>query len=242
MVESSEITGLVKLKTIVANVMSDMNDYSPRGYNRLLNYAIRGIKELRLFAGGNNVKEVELDVSAVNVVTLPTDFLYYVEVGIPYRGRMWSFTKDGRLLQPTGEADGIQTYSTGESAQVGDNQFVSGYGVKGGRNSFYFKFDLQNNRMILNGVNNLSKVRLVYTSTGIDSDGKTLVPKVYEEAIIAYIHWRRKQHDPQINRADKQDAFSWWNDEYEKVLTAKSATLEEMMDAVYSSILQTIKR
>lgn len=242
MIQSTEITGSTNLKSIVANVITDTNDYTLKGYNRYLNYSIRGMKELSIFNGKDFYKEVELTINDVGCITLPSDFLDYMAVGVKYRGKLWTFTKKDGLVSPNGESCGVEAYDDDEEYAISGNRWVCGYGVEGGSNSFYFKIERKNNRIVLNGVESYTKVRLRYKSSGVSLDGATIVPKIYEEFLIAYIHWRAMQFDKGHTVADKELAKRNFNDEYEKLTNALSPKIDEWYDAIYSGYTQSLKR
>ena len=240
----AELSGLITLKDVVNNVFVDLGDEARKAeYARLLQFAIRGYGELRQFHL-KQVKEVSLTISDINTVDLPDDLSSFISIGMALNGRMWTFTKDDKILTPDGVECGEPTLNEddGEGVAVGDGNYVSGYGVPGGRNVAYYRMDYENHRIILNQDLNTTTVRLRYISSGVSLDGETYLPKAALECMLAWVHWRRIVRSTKYSRIDKQEAERLYYDEVEKLREITGTSLEEFYDAIYETIMQTAKR
>lgn len=237
----NNIKGAVTLKNIVANVQNDMNDYSSGNYKRLMQFAIRGLKELNIFHL-DNVTTARLDVSDINTVTLPNDFLNFIAVGVPYRGKLWTFTENKLLIIPQSMDCGVDEIDVdyGEGVDISEEGWYLGYGTRGGKNDYYLKKDFINNRIILSGFNS-TWVILKYISTGVKNYEETYVPGIAQETLIAYVHHRRKLHDRKFSATERYEAKQEYLYEVEKLELAQMPSVDEMYDVIYSTFVQTMK-
>ena len=240
---TSNIKGVVSLKSIVSNVLLDLGKDGDMGeYLRYLNWGIRVLKELNLFHV-RVVQTIQLSMTDIKTVTLPDDFLMFVSLGIPVNGRMWYFTKDDKLIMPQSEECALETLEDddGEGVVIGDGRDYYGYGLPGGRNEYYYRLDLPNNRIVVNGFPR-SKVILTYVGTGIKMGEETMVLKVMEEALIAGIHNMRDRRDRSVPMNHKIHSEEIYNQEVEKLRFVQGPTLDEICDAIYKTYYQSIKR
>jgi hypothetical protein len=208
----------------------------------LLQLAIRGFKTLNLH-GGLVFEQEWLTLNQVNAIPYPRDCTKIISVGIPYRGRLWTFTYEGRLVAPLSEEDGVEKIdiTKGEDRTIGDGNFADGYGVPGGLNKVYVKFDEENRRVIVNGFAG-TQAYVTYKSTGVSLNEQTLVPAVAEEALIAWVQWQSILYKPGVNANDKQFAEKHFNRMYDAMLDTKTPPLDVLYDALYKGYTQTPKR
>jgi hypothetical protein len=240
----ADTNGLITLKDVVVNTMMDLGPEAQKAeYFRFMQWAIRGFGELKQFHL-NYVKEVTLDITDINTVILPPDYVNFVSIGIGINGRMWTFTKDNTIISPEGESCGAEAFTdeNGEGVSIGDGGYVSGYGVPGGRNMAYYKLDLQNNRIILDQNLSRTSVKLKYITSGINLDGPTYIPLMARECLIAWVHWKRVQHNRNYTRGEKDDAKMDYYEEVEKLRDLTGPTLEQIYDAIAETWIQTAKR
>jgi hypothetical protein len=241
--KTNNLKGYTTLKEVVLNTLSGMgNKGNMQYYFPFLQFAIRGYKKLNLFHLPLT-KVVYLPMSDINTITLPDDYLSFLAVGIPYKGRIWTFTKDQGLVAPDSTDCGIQVLDSteGETVVKGDTESLTAYGLQGGVNEYYYKIDLANNRIIINGLT-ARTCTLAYVSTGISMSGTTFIPKIAEEALIAFVHWQRVQYDDDVPMGVKKDYEEQFTKGCNELEYASMPTIEELYDAVYQSFYQSAKR
>ena len=90
----------------------------------------------------------------------------------------------------------------------------------------------------------LIEATLIYKSTGINFDGETFIPKVAEEALIAFVHFQEALNEPNMTRATLAMVGMRKQEWQQAVTDMEIATLrmDDLMDAVYSTIYQGVKR
>jgi len=238
------LKGYTTLKEVVLDVINGMGKRANmQYYYKFLQFAIRGYKKLNLFHMPMG-KVAYLDVSDLNTIILPADYLSVIAVGVPYKGRIWTFTKDQMLVSPDSIDCGEDAIDTdeGEGVTKGSTEMLNGYGSAGGVNEVYFKVDLPNNRIILNGIIPNDKVTLSYISTGISMSETTFIPKIAEDALIAFVHWQRVQYDDDVSMSMKKDYEEQYYKAVNEIEYATMPTLDELYDAVYAAFYQTAKR
>lgn len=237
------LDGYTTLKAIVANIRNEEGDFTARYYNRLMQLAIRVYKDLKV----TTIKTYDkkwLTVTDINTVNLPSDFVKLIGIGVPYNGEMWTLTKNNGLIPPLSESSGIEAIDSdrGENQTIdgGDHPYMA-YAAPPGQNKYYYKMDTESDRIILNGDVG-SEVLLAYISTGVSLSQDTLIPKIAEEAIIAGIFWYRIRRDRDATQFDKVNYKKIFNDEFEKLKFAQAPTIDDMYDAIISTMFQGIKR
>jgi hypothetical protein len=241
MYQETGIKSYVSLKEIVYTVKDEQKEYSLRGYTRLLGFAIRGLKELSLQYPKDNIKEISISVNDNGIIPLPKDFLDLIAIAAPIYGVGWTFTKKSEMVSPLGEECGVAANNSDESHDIGDFGDYGAYGIPGGQNHYYFKLERGNNRIVVNGNIPNSSARLIYKATNVSMASETIVPKIYEEFLIAYVKEKDVRGDKKANQYDKESARRDKNDEYEKLITSTLPTLDEWYDAIYSTFYQTAK-
>ena len=231
------------LSTIIDNVLSDQDSYAKESnWKRYFQWGVRGFKQLQLFSLPMD-QAIDLPVqSGVRCVVLPSDFIKFTAIGITRGNRFHAFTLKPDL-QPTlnyvcGMPEQVTQQITPNIHRAAGYQFD--YAEGGGKNFWYYKEDYPNNRILIDGAP-LTEATLIYTSTGIKMNSETLIPKIAEEAMIAFIHW---QEELNSRPADK-GMILIRRQEFEKAvddIRHAELNIEALMDAVRSTIYQGVKR
>lgn len=232
------------LDEIVIEVLNDLYGATDMGrYPQFLQWAIRGYKHLRLF-DLNNVDTARIEMRNGGIVELPEDFVSFVAIGIPFKGKFWTFTRNDLIVAPLEKG-----FCEKEIIPLGEKCGVHidhggtpvGYGVSGGLNQYYFEVEEEHDRILVNGFPRTTCL-LKYVGTGINVGKDTYVPGVAVEAVIAFIHKQRAKFDPNMTRGEKLDFKQDFVEAEEALRFVTGPSLDELMDAFYSSITQTLKR
>jgi hypothetical protein len=208
------------------------------------------MRDLKLFTvKGERVVRLQMD--AINCIQIPQDYLSFMWLGVPIHGRIWTFTEDNGIIIPQTLTNGTETlnntkgegYSRVEgkfNADGSRNGYSKGiYNTTGGKNSYYFKFDLENRRIILDTIVR-TEVTLCYKSNGISASGQTLVPVIYEEAIMAFQKWHYNEGIKNMSWA--QSGKNEYLEECAKLKFLESPSLEVLYDVIRSSWKMGVKR
>lgn len=216
-------------------------------YKRAVSITIDGYRDINLFHLGN-AKKARLQMNDISCIDLPDDYQTFISLSIPVNGTEYTFTKDGSMVSPTAEVNGVEVLLTDDQAVSGSFSFGS-YASTGGNNDFYYMIEESKRRIVINGVAN-STVTLTYISTGISMTEETAIPKYTEEALIAWLRWKFAENDPGYTQGARYSApmnkVMYEEDQYYKQLRQidflQSATIEQIYDAIYSTWKQTPKR
>jgi len=237
-----DLKGYVTIRQLANSAIEQMGKKGEMSmYFKMVRYIIRGYKGLNQFSL-NMPKMAKLAMNNINCVDLPDDYMQFVSLGIPYKGRVWTFTREDRLITPDGVVCGVDTLSTaaGENTTIGLSQ-VSGYGVGGGNNEYYYKLDLPGNRIIINGFPKVT-VTLHYISSGISMDSETWIPRIAEEALIAWCQWQRVVYDDSVPGSIKAQYKQEYIEKENEIKFTEMPTLDEFYDAIYETFTQGLKR
>lgn len=214
-----KITGYVNLSYCVAMVEMDRQDYSGRLREIMTQYAIHRWSQ-RAMTKNQNVEVVYLEMDAQGIVDISTltDFVDYVKIGIPVNGKIWILSKNKKILKRRDELSAEQDalifnnntdtlpvdYGYYFAGHYVNGQYINGlFGFGGGLSRSYFTFDEEKMEFQFDSVVPRSEIILEYTSTGVKVTGATTIPRIYVDDIREYIHWQLNEHDPRINRFDK---------------------------------------
>jgi len=256
----SDTRGYVNLDYIAAHVTM-MRDDDDRFYEKKLQLAIDGYKELRM-GTLPSVKVAYLTVDAVNTIQFPYDYVDYILIGINNGGRVWTLTRNQNLILPAVQScgewvrDNLTTNSNEESQLTNQTdgyaysehdyrgETVAGlYAVGGGFNQAYYRIDNENRQIIFltdEGLLGMTVI-LEYISSGINKD--TVIPLAAVPAITAYAHWKLSMFDRQENMNTKEMMkYEWINEKGKLRAFANSFTIAEFLDQKYLSLSQGIKR
>ena len=253
----------------VNTVLSELNDYSTTNYQKYLQLAIRGFRQLNLMTLPN-IKVEYLTVNTDNnTVDLPYDFVDYTKVGVCRGGQIVTLSLNESMCMPRknckcggtlssilNSVDSVTDTSLqgfysvyGNSGYFFASHFRNGqyvgemYGMGGGFNESYFRIDKQRHQIAFSDVLNGAEIVLEYISSGIERDGSAIIPVQAVEVIIAYIHWQRIYHNPLVPMNEKQEKKQNYIEEETMLRHFEFApTVTEIMDTFYQSYKSSPKR
>jgi hypothetical protein len=237
-----DLKGYVTVRQLANSAIEQMGKKGEMSmYFKMVRYIIRGYKQLNQFSL-NMPKVAKLYMNNINCIDIPEDYMGFVSLGVPYKGRVWTFTRDDKLINPDGFVCGEDTLDgeTGETTVIG-NTTIAGYGVVGGGNDYYYKIDLPNHRIIINGFPRTT-VTLNYISTGISMSSETWIPRIAEEALIAWCQWQRIVYDDTVSGNIKAQYKQEYIEKENEIKFSEMPTLDEFYDAIYSTFMQGLKR
>ncbi len=217
------------------------HDLDEENYLRIKQLALKAIKHHNLHDNPIPVFRVVTLGSNLNEINLPDDFVELRSVSMSYKGKLWSFTEDNKLVITTSQVDGQEVFDVTEGKGIEiDNGTYQGYGARGGINRYYITPDIENNRIIVNGFPP-APVILEYISTGIRLDAETFIPIKAEEMYECWI-------DLKLASMDKKDGLGWFQEAKRSYKTARNEfrdlnwTLDQFKDIMYSTSGQAPKR
>lgn len=247
---------MITLENIIYDVQSDRNDFSNTDYMRMLQWLVRGVTDLNIHHI-SNLDVAYLTADASGQVDLPNDYIAYSKIGVCENGLIKVFgINDNMCLRRKTECEVPKAIQTAEIAMNGEEipfvaHYRSGiyinnlYGIGGGFRSTYYRIDRKNRKIILGGDIPLGEIVLEYLSSGINLSGKTYVDDDMREVLIALIHWKLKEFAPSrtVSEAEKERARQIYEYEARKLSKLrKRFSISELMDTIYASYKQTIKR
>lgn len=187
----ADISGYVNLGQVVDSLLNEQ-EISRKQRRRFLQVALEGFsRELSIYHL-NTFKGTWVPVSStLGTVDWPSDYVDFLAIGHNIDGQFWSYTEDDNMIIPQGTVSGQNTLNTsrGENQSV-ERNVTAAYGTPGGVNSDYYKIDIKNRRIIVNGESNKGYVLLYYVSSGVNGSSETVVPIFAERALKDYILWR----------------------------------------------------
>jgi hypothetical protein len=248
------------LDYVVKTVLTQMEEGTLRKYQPVLQLAIRGFRELSLYAS-TQVKTKHLPMLPNKAVNLPSDYVKYTKIGLCIDGRVLTLGLDdslclngdyGPCCDPLPSVAGAQKFD--EYFDIGyqfspyfhNGQYVGGvFGYGGGFNGKgYYRINNETNQIQFSSEVPTSEIILEYISDGISQDGTTLIPIEAIEPLVAFIFWKMAE-SPNI-KARLGDIGYWqqrWIVEFRKFKHFQlSFTVDEYLANCRLNVHQGIKR
>lgn len=236
---TQDSNALVSLEYILASVKAYLqtDDRQDEFLMQLIMDCVCDLNTFHADLSGNLT--VTLDVSSINTVDLPTDFVDYIVIGYTVGNKIVSLSYNPRLAIPQTEDCGELTtpYPLSSNQEM---PLERHYGA-GGITTMEYKIDKRNRRIILSGTIPNSQVILEYISSGISN--QTVVPRYAVPAIRSYVYWMRCFNDPRVAMNDKNDKRELWVSEVRRLREFETRmTVDEICDALMKGVRPTIKR
>jgi hypothetical protein len=227
----SDTKGVITINEVVKEYLQQSR-ISPMESIRVFQMCLNGIRECNLFDIRESRKTVKLAMDGNYIATLPEDFVSMIKLGMPFSGKIWTYTKDEDIITTTTELDGeeVLIHTDGEGVSI-NPEYYEGYGAKGGINrEGYYKFDYPNHRIIFRNVSR-SEVLLEYASSGVSLTGVTFVPVTIKPTLKAFINLEMIRYRPDVPDAKKDYAERQLEKERGKLRLITMPTLQEISDA-----------
>lgn len=254
------LPGYVTLQSIVYDVLNEMKEYSFAEYKRLMQFAIRGFIHLNLY-DLTSFRVAYLEVNSAGIVEFPDDLVDWIKIGeIDSTGKIrhWLPNKDLYIDRSIVDGERVNPYYNAQTEGIDSDSligcifaphFFDGnyltrlYGMRGGYAPGYFRIDEEERVIRCDRTPPGSKLVLEYNSTGVSIDGATWIPRHAVEAMIAWVHWKRKKELKEFTRGDRADAKQDFLEEEESLRAYENApSIQELEDIIYESYTQSIKR
>jgi len=227
-----DISRLITLKKIVAEAIALSGSPKSRFY-LMFQTLINGVTDLNLFSG-SAVKRELLDMDANYVIDIPGDCLSIISIGIPINGKNWLFSEDSELLAISSD-DGDWTDAVDEFS-------TSGYGVRGNKNTDYFKIDWENNRVVFNSPEKRSNVIFTFISSGVDLTAETEVPLTSKAVLVSWILWKEALYNSKTYYNRTEILRVDYERELNKFRELRMPSIEEIQNTIRKSYRQGPKR
>jgi len=231
----ADSTAYVNLSYVVNDLINELGAAQHKKFrNKYLQIAVGGLRELNLYHF-NKFKQEWIDVSdSLGTVAWPTDLVKWLAIGINSNGRLWTFTRDNKIIIPEGTIEGQDTLSTtrGENTTI-EKDISANLGTRGGVNTNYFTVDEANRRFVING-DDVSEVLVQYISSGVNMSAESVIPIQGVRAIKDFVVWRvtRKQSDYQTYAISAKDLRDFEN----------AFSEEEFYDMMWKTSFRGVKR
>jgi len=249
---NTKTAGLVNLKFVVMSYLNRINDYSMRNYKRLAQIVIEGFTDLNLYHT-TNIEVEYLYMDEAKIVNVPSDFIDWVKVGIPVNGKLVTLTKRKNMLLPRKFPDGKDVGHL-DSADPGNvSSFVSHfkggkyvgalYGMSGGYNVAYFRYDEEMRQFIFTPEVPRSEIVLEYVSSGVSLTSSTTIPRPAVKPLLSWTHWQLGEFDKRIPGHEKTRREKLYDrDVMELRSFVFTPTMDEYRDIMYKMLKQSPKR
>jgi hypothetical protein len=201
----------VTLDEVIQGLLVDEGKSSEHEYLRYFNIGLRGLKELN-FDTVRQVKSVELQLDSKNTVTLPSDYVSYIKIGVADNNGNVSYMgiRENINFVPGTQSTTVQDNTENPpifSYNNYDNSLWGRYGQGGGNNANGYYRENLNDRTI-EFSNSNGPIILEYVSDG--STGLTgteiKIHAFAEEALRSFIYWKSVQRKRAINMNEKMAA------------------------------------
>jgi hypothetical protein len=236
-----DTAGVITLKQAVASILNKTKRPESE-YHRYEQLVIEGLTELNLYVR-SYPKQTKVDMDDQGWVDLPSDFVDFVSIGIHHNGQLFTFTRNDKIIVTTSIDSLYNEYQDeleGEGVAI-DNGQITGFGARGGKNEFYYKWDKGERRIYIAGFPQQT-VFLTYISSGVGFDSPTHIERAVLPALTSYVMWEDAKYDREIPANQKQLLEYYFHQERRKLRSLNAPTADEWKDAIYKSYKRAVKR
>ena len=226
-------------KQVIIEALALIGDFEQKQYESAVVHFMRCYRDFQLFHNTSFTK-VWLPVTGIKSITLPDDFIDIVWAGTHFRGEVWTFTKNSRILSSSDPLQGTLNTERHEDSSLMVAPVVNERG--------YFNLNLKMNRIELKNAflhfynqSEIKEVYLGYIGNDITDFNSSYVPVnavnlittgiAYQLALSAVkpVPYIVAQREKEFLRASSMyDALSL-------------PTAEELLDAIYETSGQGIR-
>lgn len=252
---SPKTPGLISIRAIVMSVLNRLQDYSLKRYKALTQIAIEGFSELNLWTMSGH-ETVYLRMSLAKTVELPVDYVDYLKIGVPINGKLRVITRNDSILLPRTFEDGTSVGNTDSgdeskldnvvffSSHFKNGVFVGGlYGLPGGIDTNYFRIDEENRQIVFAGDIGRGEIVLEYLSSGVKTDGSSMVPREAIPALRTYVLWQMIENDQKVAYNAKDRAKREHEEAVSMLVSFQSIfSKEDYLRMLYGSYTQSPRR
>jgi len=251
----------VKLSQVVADfiVTLDGDDYASNASDIAINnFALRGIREIG-FDLGRKVRSLKLSIQSNNTVTLPSDFVDMVKIGIVDSNGVirvmgenknlnysQEINSDGDRVDSKGATSDSTAGSSSDYPYVFDNYVFAGgtgalYGLGGGARIADYRINLDQNRIEIEADSGYSQVVLEYVA----DEARSSDPEVHvyaEEALRSYMYYKIIERKSSVPAAEKARARQeYYNERRKANARISSFTKDEALRTIRKNFKQVPK-
>ena len=234
---------VIPVTEVVKSYLNSKGTYTKINSRRYLQMLLEGFGDLNIFTSGS-FKTYYPTIDSTNRISVPLEYIDYVRIGFPMLGEIWTLTKNDNLILPNAMDCGAEV---GDSENMTPIDFANlnwvDYGATGGANFLYYRWDKENRKLVFQGDGVGRQVIVEYLSTGVSLSGDTMVPREMLSLLKTYLRWQELSYDDrtpmnkeEIARRNFYDAKNQYNN------FKNSFTVNEFLDALYSTYRQTPKR
>ena len=125
-----------------------------------------------------------------------------------------------------------------------NGQFVGGlFGLPGSIDSCYFRIDEEERQIVFSGETPRSEIVMEYFSSGLKSDGSSLIARNCVAPLRAYLMWQEAENDRRIPYNEKQRKKDIFEEEISGLRSLENTfSKEDYLRMIYSTARQSPRR
>lgn len=230
----SDISSLYTIDQLVNDLLLSQPELqrTDSEYKRYFNFAISGLRNLRLLYTEDGKNIIKVEPNAVNRIDFPSDMEEFIALGVPVNGEVWWLTRKDSII-PTKTVVGLDESldSTDGEGELIDNAQYNTFASVGGVNlQGYYTLDMKNREIIINNTQR-TELLLAYKSSGIDISSTTYFPTKYVEALKAWIAWKDIEYDKSVRENIKDSHEARYNRKIKDIQRIEAPSHIEVIDA-----------
>lgn len=253
-INGEKTVGGITIRQAVLEYKEGIEDFSAARLRHFEKMIIRAVEQLSIFSL-NTVEVIYLTVGSNSTISLPNDYVKYTKIGVVDSfGTLWTLTLNENILRvPVLDCGLDLTTALRSQVRLPDNgyfyapHFYNGnyvdtlYSVGGGFNVGYYSIDRQGGYLVISGLPEGTSVVMEYRSTGVRTDGKTIIPVEAKQAVYDWVTWQEARF--RKNGLNSQEAKQDFLESERQVKNFQSKlSYDEWRDTIMSTYSQTVTR
>jgi len=240
-IQEQNTNAMVSMDYIVRSYMNERDDFNMDHFERFLQIVREGITEMNIFRL-RSIKPYYTTVSAVNIASLPPDYIDYCRIGMVFDGKVWELGYNKDINIPRNEVCGVEGANPDNLSAI-PSPYWNEPTYGGGYNIGKYRIDEQRRVIIFDGDMASKEIVIEYISSGVSITGKTYVPRQIIPSIKGYLNWILKERNDKVNMGEKIRAEQLYHREIIKLNSfINGFTAKEFMDLLRSGYTRGVKR
>jgi len=199
------------------------------------------VRDFSLYHSGEAVT-AKVSVTANKLIEMPDDMIGFVDLCYPIQGRWWSFSRQDDIVNTTTFTGLVEGRDSDFEEGVDIKHALStGYGAKGGVNTYNYMIDWDARRIYVDGLDSETVV-LKYVSSGVTVAGTIYVPDFMTPVIDSYLLWRETYWQTALVRERQLREKEYKEEVLKARYFVNSLSYNELRDIILGNTTQTVVR
>lgn len=219
------------LKDIVTSFLNQKGLSVDEYFKQYMRMVTEHLTDLNIYTIKANEARYKGTVNTNNILQLPPDFVDWIKVGVVSNNTLYPITEKESLFLPTSEVNLEPDF---ETALSDVSEYWSSVGPPYST-KVHFSIEKEKRYIGFTGYLTGQTIGIKYTTSGIKSNGKTLIPIELRRVLVDWLHWKLREMDDNIAEIKVMSAKNTYNESLRMFNKMQNSfTYEGLLEALRS--------